>query len=170
MNADSKKPKNFHRLYHLVKQLPQYREWRDGSGRQVNNASVIIQGWIWQATNERTYKKSELSLGEYDRICMEIEEKYGLRKARHRNFTGTTKGDDRDDRARKRLLAAVHANLTLRGYAQSPEYLQNRNGYAIGQILHHAGRVYDDFNKIPYSKLLSMYHYYLKENKMLNLK
>lgn len=159
MEQKTNKPANFKRLYHLMNQLKQQDKSID-----VNK---FIQGWIWQSTDERTYKKSELTIAEYEGICNEIEKRYGLSKPRHRNVTGVCKEDDRDDRARKRLLAAVHDNIRLKGNDTLEGYRTSPNRYAIGMILRHAGDEYGSFNDIPYARLLAMYNYYIHENKLL---
>ncbi|WP_370789535.1 hypothetical protein [Bacteroides nordii] len=155
----SNKPENFKRLYHLVSQVKKQDESMD--------TDRFIQGWIWQSTNERTYRKSELSMSEYENICNEIEKKYGLKKLRHRNSTGVNKDDDKIDRARKRLMAAVHENMRLKHKDKLEGYQNSPNNYVIGIIMRHSGGDYDNFNKIPYARLLGIYSYYLEENKLL---
>lgn len=159
METKTNKPADFRRLYHLVGQLKK----RD----QSVDVDKFIQGWIWQSTNERTYKKSELSIAEYESICNEIEKRYGLEKPRHRNTTGVTGEDDKLDRTRKRLLAAVHENIRLKGNDKLAGYKASPTGYAIGMIMRHAGEEYDTFNHIAYARLLAMYNYYIHENKLL---
>lgn len=158
--------KNFKRLYHLVKQVPEYREVRDGSGRKTNNSNLIIQGWIWQSTNEQKYQKHELTQEEYNRICNEIEKKYNIKPLIHRNKTGVAPSDNDADKLRKRLLAAVHENIKLRGYSSCNAYLNDRNTYAQNMILRSSGGTYKQLNELPSSKLHSLYSYFKNENKL----
>lgn len=167
INNNHSKPKDFHRLYYLIKQIPEYQESRDGAGSKRSNADILIQGWIWQSTNEEKHKKSELTLLEYNRICSEIEKKYNLKPAVHRNKSVKLPGADKNNEARGRVLAAVHANLQLRGYDDNVEYNNDRNAYAIGVLMRMTGHKYKNYNDVPLYKLQNLYNTLCSENRML---
>lgn len=149
--ATQTKPRSFSALYTAAKLQPEYEEWEDANKRKHSNADKLIQGWIWQGTNEEKYRKSDLTTEEYERIVNEMYAHAG--KSRRTRLAGSYKATDAKDGARKALMAAWHYRLELLHQNTLPAYVAAPNEYVKGCIMRTCGGQYKSFNDIPLNEL-----------------
>lgn len=161
--ATQTKPKNFSGLYTAIKYHPDYQEWQDAGGRKHNNADKLIQGWIWQSTNEEKWRKRDLTLEEYNRIVKELYAIGG--KLPRKRIAKIVKSDDPKDNARKKLMAAWHRRLELLHYNECEAYKADPVGYVIACIMRTCGKKYKDINDVPLWVLNAKYQKVCADNR-----
>lgn len=147
------KRKTYKELYGLVQNIPGYQKGEQGE--------KLIQGLIWQHTNERVYRKSDLSDREYATLCDWIRKKFGIRKR-------ISKPGDKDiDKWRRRVIAVICEWIEL----SQTEY---RSKVSLAKkIAEQACRDPDrreevkPFNALTEFELQSIYNAFLKKNKLI---
>lgn len=142
------KKKNKHaRFYKLIQQLPDY----DPKYRDVIKESIVHEYSLGATTSlTELYEKKPKT---YSYMLEMLQKKVGKKVYK-----------DEQDTARKRLIAAIGANLDKQGYSYDS---QDQKLEYIKRIACRAANS-NEFNQIPLSRLRALYNMYIRQNKVLD--